>query len=365
MSSPEELDHRLMGVALRCARSGRPSPNPHVGAVVARGSSIVSTGYHRRAGEDHAEVMALRRAGRRAEGSTLYVTLEPCNHDGRTPPCTEAIMAARIARVVVGCRDPAPHVPGATRRLRRAGISVTLGCREPEASALIRDFTKHIREGLPYVILKAAITLDDKMATRTGASKWITGEAARRDAHRMRARADAILVGVGTCLADDPRLTVRAVRGRSPTRVVLDGRLRIAKDSWLVREPVPAGTWVFHGPRAPRGAKSELEAAGVRTIEVPRVGNRLDLEAVLRELASRNVVRLLVEGGPTVHSAMLKRGFVDEAALYVAPRFLADARAASFATGFEVSQIGDGFGITKPEYRALPPDFLIQGPLEK
>lgn len=362
----EELDRRMMERALRAGARGRPSPNPHVGAVVARGAEVIATGHHRRAGEPHAEVMALRRAGRRARGATLYVTLEPCNHFGRTPPCTDAILEAGVKRVVIGCPDPAPHVPGATRKLRRAGVAVTVGLCRDRAHALIADFEKHITTGIPFVTLKAAVTLDGRIATRTGDAKWITGERARREAHRLRDRSDAVLVGVGTVLADDCSLTVRHVRGRDPLRAVLDTELRTPPDARIVRQRSAAGTVVFHGPRAPEARRSALAEAGVELVEVPLAGEgRLDLVAVLRELGRRDVVRLLVEGGAQVHGALLDAGLVDRVAVFVAPRIVGDAGAPPLALGGGVARIADAWRIRDPEIRRLGHDVLVCGDLTK
>jgi diaminohydroxyphosphoribosylaminopyrimidine deaminase/5-amino-6-(5-phosphoribosylamino)uracil reductase len=348
-----------MDIALRAARDGHPSPNPHVGAVVVQDGEPIAIGHHERAGEAHAEVAALREAGSRARGATLYVTFEPCNHFGRTPPCTEAIERSGVARVVIGCRDPAPHVPGAVERLRSAGIEVIVGVREARARALIADFTKHIVSGLPYVVLKAAVTLDGRMATRTGDSKWITGEAARKHAHRLRAAADAILIGKGTVLADDPELTVRMVKGRDPLRVVLDTHLSLPPTARLARP----GTLVFHGPDAPAGARERLLAQGVELCPAPCGPDGLALRAVLEVLGKRDVVRLLVEGGPRIHGALLGAGLCDHASIFVAPRIVGDGEAPSLASGLRVDRIADAFRLGAPRVRRFGEDVLFDGPL--
>lgn len=363
MSAARDLDRRMMGIALRLARKGRPSPNPHVGAVVVRDGRVIGKGHHERAGEAHAEVVALRDAGEGARGATLYATFEPCNHHGRTPPCTEAIIEAGIARVVVGCTDPAPHVPGAAERLRRAGIHVDVGMRQDEAEALVADFAKHIRTGLPWVVLKAAVTLDGRMATRTGDSKWITGERARKEAHRMRARSDAVLVGVGTVLADDPELTVRHVRGVHPRRVVLDTALRTPPGARLLRAPASTPPLLLHGPDAPRERRSALEGAGAEVVQVPLSGSRIDVHEALRQVGARGVVRLLVEGGPTVHGALLDAGQADEAAVFVAPRIIGSARAPAFAAGLGAERVADAWRVRSPHIRRLGVDVLVRGPL--
>lgn len=360
----DRTDRRLMGRALRVGAHGRPSPNPHVGAVVARRGEVIATGYHRRAGEAHAEVMALERAGRRARGATLYVTFEPCNHFGRTPPCTDAIIDAGIGRVVIGCPDPAPHVPGATRKLRRAGIDVTVGVERDRAHALIADFEKHFTTGVPFVTLKAAVTLDGRIATRTGDSKWITGERARREAHKLRDRHDAVLVGVGTVLADDPRLTVRHVRGTDPLRAVADRDLRTPPDAALLRAGSAAPTLLFHGPRAAASRKRALRDAGAELVQVPaRRGGGVDLGAVLRELGERDVVRLLVEGGAALHGALLDQGLADRAAVFVAPRILGDSQAVPLAAGRGADTIREAWSLRSAHVSRLGADVLISGDL--
>jgi diaminohydroxyphosphoribosylaminopyrimidine deaminase / 5-amino-6-(5-phosphoribosylamino)uracil reductase len=357
------LDRHMMALALRLAERGRPSPNPHVGAVVARDGAVVATGYHHRAGAAHAEIDALDKLGGRAEGTTLYVTLEPCNHHGRTGPCAEAVIAAGVRRVVIGCEDRIPGHGGGAERLRAAGIDVTLGVRRAEAEALIADFSKHALRKLPFVTLKAAVTLDGRMATRTGDSRWITGEPARRHAHRMRDRSDAIMVGVGTVLADDPALTVRHVRGRDPVRVVLDSTLLTPEQARVLGAGSSAPTWIFHARGADAGRYAALRRADAELIEVPRADAGLDLDAVMRELARRDVVRLLVEGGPTLHGALLDRGLVDHVAVFVAPRLLNDAGALPLSIGRPRARMLDALSLQHPRVRKLGDDVLIEGAL--
>jgi diaminohydroxyphosphoribosylaminopyrimidine deaminase/5-amino-6-(5-phosphoribosylamino)uracil reductase len=356
------FDAAMMARALREARKGSPSPNPHVGAVITRGKRIIAVGHHERCGGPHAEIDALQRAGARARGATLYVTFEPCNHHGRTGPCTEAIIAAGLARVVVGCADPAPHKPGSRARLRRAGVAVEIGVRKAEAEALIADFAKHMLRKLPYVTLKAAVTLDGRMAARSGESKWITSEAARRQAHRMRANSDAVLVGVETVLHDDPELSVRLVRGKHPLRVVLDSRLRTPERSKLARVTPELRTLIFHGPRASKQKRARLAARGVELFEVGYdARGRLHLRDVLRELARRDVVRLLVEGGSRVHGALLDAGLVDRVAVFVAPRLLGDAAARPLADRGRALTLAQALALESLDVQRFGPDLLIEG----
>lgn len=362
---PGAFDWKMMGLALRAARRGRPSPNPHVGAVVARDGDVIAVDHHRRAGMAHAEVGALDSAGGGAQGATLYVTFEPCNHQGRTGPCTVTIIRAGVARVVIGCRDPAPHVPGAIDRLRAAGIEVTVGVREREARQLIVDFAKHITTGLPYVTLKAAVTLDGRTATATGDSRWITGERARREAHRLRDRHDAVLVGVGTVLADDPRLTVRWIRGVDPLRIVLDPALRIPSDARLLTTDSRLPALIAHAPDAPAERVRALQQAGAELVEVPRAERGLELASALRLLGERGVVRLLVEGGATVHGALLEAGLADAAAIFVAPRILGDPTATPLAAAGTVERVSEAWHMREPRVRRLGPDVLFAGALAK
>lgn len=357
-----DLDLAFMDRALREARKGHPSPNPHVGAVIARGSELLAVGHHARCGGPHAEVVALQRAGARARGATLYVSFEPCNHHGRTGPCTEAIIAAGIARVVIGSIDPAPHVPGSSARLRRAGISVSVSERQTAAEAMVADFTKFMRSRLPHVTLKAAITLDGRIATQSGDSKWITSPAARRHAHRLRSQADAVLVGISTVLADDPELNVRLVRGPNPLRVVLDARLRLPPASKLAKTTPTLRTLVFHGPAAKQQSRQRLLNQGVELVEVGLDAHgRLRLRSVLRELARRDVVRLLVEGGSRVHGAFLDGNFADSVAIFIAPRILGDAAAVPLAAGKRKLRIAQAIELETPTVRRFGDDVLIEG----
>lgn len=322
--APPTDDERFMDVALQQAKSGRPSPNPHVGAVVVNNGEVVAQAHHEKAGGDHAEVAALKVAKDAAKGSSLYVTLEPCNHEGRTPPCTDAIIAAKVARVVIGCRDPNPHVEGkGLERLKAAGIEVVLGVREEKAQKVIAPWAKHITLGLPYVSLKLALSLDGRIATRTGESKWVTGPDARAKVHLLRSRNDAISIGIGTAIADDPRLTVRDAPGESPLRVVFDTKLRTPMGSRLVQTAREIPTMVLCGPEAPPDLEAELVQAGVEVLRTAQSAEgRLDVLTALRVLAQRNVVSLMVEGGAELAGSFLAGRFADELHVFVAPILL-------------------------------------------
>lgn len=323
-STARSDDERWMDVALVHGRSGTPSPNPHVGAVVVANGELVSVGHHERAGAEHAEAVALRTAGVRAAGATLYVTLEPCNHHGRTPPCTDAIVSSKIARVVIGTRDPNPHVDGhGIERLRAAGIEVVLGVRETESQALVAPWVKHVTTGLPFVALKLALSLDGRIATRTGVSKWVTGPDARAKVHALRSSHDAIAVGIGTALADDPRLTVRDVAGTSPARVVFDTKLRLPTSSRLAQTAKEVPVLVLCGYDADARLEDELATLGVEVIRGPvSTEGRLDAAAALRALAQRGFVSVMVEGGAELAGSLFAGRLADELHAFVAPILL-------------------------------------------
>jgi diaminohydroxyphosphoribosylaminopyrimidine deaminase/5-amino-6-(5-phosphoribosylamino)uracil reductase len=315
-------EERYMRLALaEAARGlGRTAPNPAVGAVLVRDGRVVGRGFHARAGGPHAEIEALRVAGPKARGADLYTTLEPCSHHGRTPPCSLAVIEAGVARVFVGSRDPNPLVDGkGSARLRRAGVAVVAGPLRAECDALNAPWARFIASGRPYVTLKVAATLDGRIATRAGDSRWVSGPAARAWVHRLRDQVDAVLVGRGTAQADDPRLTARLPGGggRDPLRVVLDTGLSLPAGLRLFRQRSSARTLVFH-------ASPRVRALGPRVDlqRVPRAPGGLELGAVLSSLGARGVVHLLVEGGGAVAASFLAAGLVDRLALVLAPRVL-------------------------------------------
>ncbi len=320
-------DRFYMGLALELARRGEgaTSPNPLVGCVVVRDGRVVGRGYHARAGGPHAEVLALAEAGDAARGADLYVTLEPCAHHGRTPPCVGRVIAAGVGRVVIAMGDPNPRVAGrGERQLRRAGIRVTTGVREEEARRLNEAFCLSITAGRAFVHLKLAATLDGRLATRTGDSRWVTGAASRERVHRLRARCGAVLVGAGTARADDPRLTVRlpGQPERPVLRAVLSSRLDLPDTLRLVADGEASRTVLFHGPGAPGDRRRRFAARGVRLVEVPRLGDGLDLQRVLTALYDLGRMEVLVEGGAVTAQRFLDQGLVDRFHLFLAPRLL-------------------------------------------
>ena len=318
MSRIGKADQRFMAMALRLARRARRRtwPNPMVGAVVVKRGRVVAGGYHQRAGRPHAEAEALDRAGRRARGADLYVTLEPCHRTGRTGPCTDLIKAAGIRRVVVGTKDPNPKESGrGLAVLRRSGIKVIAGVLEDECRALNEVYNVFITKRRPFILVKAAVSLDGRMAAYSGDARWISGKESRRHAHRLRAQADAVLVGAGTVRKDDPSLNVRHVPGRNPAVVVLDSDLKISGRARVFRVRRGAPVWVY-------SRKTDKQIAGAQIIEVAGRGDLLDLRAVFRDLFKRGVHSLLVEGGSAVIGSLLRAKLVDRLDLQLAPRLL-------------------------------------------
>ncbi len=311
-----------MACRLAAKAAGRTSPNPLVGAVLVSGKKIIATGYHRFAGGDHAEIVALKRAGSRAQGATLYINLEPCSHYGRTPPCTATLISAGIKEVVAGMTDPNPLVAGrGFRQLRRAGIRVTSGLLEDECRLLNEAFIKYITRRLPFVILKLAATLDGKIAAASGDAHWISGSASRKRVHQLRNQVDAVLVGAETVATDDPQLTCRIAGGRNPWRIVLDGRLRIPLSARFLRHSDDK-TIVVTGDTAPSRKVRALEAAGVHVWQFSLRGGEIHWPSLLRRLAESGIVSLLVEGGATVAASALKARAVDKILFFYAPKIL-------------------------------------------
>jgi diaminohydroxyphosphoribosylaminopyrimidine deaminase/5-amino-6-(5-phosphoribosylamino)uracil reductase len=319
-------DHSCMARALQLAERGLYStdPNPRVGCVLFRNGETVGEGWHVRAGEPHAEVHALAAAGAQARGATAYVTLEPCSHHGRTPPCADALIAAGVSRVVVAMTDPNPLVAGqGLQALRAAGIAVTEGVLTAQAERLNCGFVKRMRSGLPWVRVKLAMSLDGRTAMASGESRWITGTEARADVQRLRARSSAILSGIGTVLADDPSLNVRLDEStRQPLRVILDSQLRIPATARLL--DLPGETLIMTGS-ADSARSAALQRGHVSVAVLPMQGGRLDLRAMLRNLAERGMNEVHVEAGATLNGALLAAGLVDELVIYLAPHLMGDA----------------------------------------
>ncbi|OIQ58407.1 riboflavin biosynthesis protein RibD [Moorella thermoacetica] len=363
-------DAVFMARALELARQGlgRTSPNPAVGAVIVRDGRVVGEGYHRKAGTPHAEIHALRAAGEKARGATLYVTLEPCCHYGRTPPCTGAIIAAGIKRVVAAMADPNPRVAGGGfRALSQAGIEVETGLLADEARRLNEAFIKYITTGRPWVTLKMALTLDGKIATRTGAARWITGPAARERAHELRDIHDAVLVGIGTVLADDPELTTRLPdgRGRDAIRVILDSHLRLPLSARVVNLQSEAPTLVVTTPSAPAAARKNLEARGVEVLILPEEDGRVAWQPLLAELSRRQVTSILVEGGAEVNATALAAGVVDKVVAFIAPKIFGGREAPAPVGGRGVADPATAWRLEKLAVERCGEDIMLSGYLLK
>lgn len=361
----EELFMRR-ALELACRGLGRTSPNPAVGAVIVKDQEIVGEGYHEKAGTPHAEVHALRQAGERARGATLYVTLEPCCHYGKTPPCTEALIAAGIKRVVAAMLDPNPKVAGGgIRRLREAGIEVRVGLLEAEARRLNEAFCKYITTGVPWVTLKMALTLDGKIATRTGASRWISSEVSRLKAHELRNTHDAVLVGIGTVLADDPELTTRIPGGRDAVRIILDSRLRLPLKARVVNLTSSAPTLVATTEQAPKERQEELARAGVEVVVLPAVEGKVSWPALLTTLAKRQITSILVEGGAEVNASALAWGVVDRVVAFIAPKIFGGKEAPSPVAGLGVAHPDEAWRLEKVEVERLGEDVMLTGLVKK
>jgi len=363
----EDFDVRMMKRAIRLASKGRTSPNPQVGAVVVKRGETVGEGYHEACGGPHAEVHALADAGARAEGSDLYVTLEPCNHQGRTPPCTAAIVKAGIRRVFIGHADPDPHVAGGgSEQLEALGIEVTSHVAAEACRRFYEAYDVHRTKGRPHVTLKAGMTLDGKVATRTGHSRWITGPDARRAVHRLRHRLDAILVGIGTVLADDPQLTTRLPRGKGhdPVRVIVDSRGRTPPNAKVIVHQSDAPTLIAHTKTGAK-AVARLERPGVEGLRCRSRQGRVDLADMMRKLATRGIVSLLAEGGGEIHWSLLDAELVDEVMLFVAPLIVGGKDAVPVVGGDGVETMPEAFALRDLRVRRLGPDLVLRGRVGK
>jgi len=355
-----------MALALREAKRGRgrTSPNPMVGCVIVRRGEVVGVGHHSRVGAAHAEIAALRRAGPEARGADVYVNLEPCDHEGRTGPCTEALIQAKVRRVVVGIKDPNPLVNGrGLRRLRRAGIVVETGVLADECRHLNEAFELAMRRSRPLVVAKIAQSLDGRVATRQGESQWITGAKARQAGHRLRNELDAIVVGVGTVLADDPRLTCRVRGGRDPIRIILDTHARTSPRANVVRasKRSKAPTWIFVGPEASSRRRAALERAGAQVTATRLKGGRIALLPLLETLHQRQLVSLLVEGGPSVLGSFFDAERVDKIHAFVAPMVIGGTDALSSVGARGVAQLRNSSRLQRVQFERLGDDLHIVG----
>jgi len=363
-------DIEIMQTALELAAKGRgyTSPNPMVGAVLVKDGRIVGRGYHEAVGKAHAEVNAIAAAGSLAAGAVMYVTLEPCNHQGRTPPCTEKIVAAGVKEVVVAMRDPNPHVAGGgIAYLANRGIKVRVGVCQTEAEKLNESFIKFVTIGRPFVMLKFAATLDGRIATRSGDSRWVTGPAARTFVHRLRHGADAVMVGIETVRRDDPSLTTRleGEDGKDPIRVILDTRLSISEDASILRLKSDSATIIITGAGGAEEKKSRLAKMGARVVEAPLKEGRIDLDKLMDRLASDGITSLLIEGGAAVGASALKAGIVDKVFFFYAPKILGGDDGVPICRGAGPEWMRECVPVRDIEVRRFGDDVLIEGYIDK
>jgi diaminohydroxyphosphoribosylaminopyrimidine deaminase/5-amino-6-(5-phosphoribosylamino)uracil reductase len=359
-------DEKWMKRALRLAEAGRgrTSPNPMVGAVLVKRGKVVGEGYHAKIGEAHAEIIALRQAGKGARGAVLYLNLEPCTHFGRTPPCVPQVIKAGLRRAVIGMEDPNPLVNGkGIEALRKSGLDVKVGVLGKECRKLNEAFCKYILKRQPFVALKVAATLDGKIAARNGDSKWISGEASRRLVHRLRGRVDGVLVGIGTVLRDDPLLTARTKKGKEPYRIVLDSRLKIPEDA-KVFEHSPSEVILATTRSAPHGKIERLERKGVQVLIMDSKEGKVDLKACLNKLGEIGLMSILVEGGSKINGSFLDEGLIDKFFLFLSPKWLGDPQAPGIFGGRGVSSLKEAVELKETKTRRIGEDIFVEGYLE-
>jgi len=359
-------EETYMRLAIRLAKKarGKTSPNPLVGAVVVKGDEVVGKGFHRQAGKPHAEVVALNDAGEKAKGGDLYVNLEPCNHYGRTPPCTRTIIDRGIKRVFVGMNDPNKAVEGGGGGcLRDNQIFVKTGVLKEECEKLNEVYIKYITEGRPFVIIKSAASLDGKIATRVGDTRWITNERSREFSHKLRSEVDGILVGIGTVLADDPRLTTRLSRRKckDPVRVVVDSRLKIPLRARVLSSESKAGTIIAATEYADREKMRKLEELGVKVLIVDTKDDLVDLEKLMYELGKLGVTSLLIEGGAEINASSFNNGIVDKVLFFYAPKIIGGINAVSLVGGEGAERLSDATIVKDIRVRRFGDDILVEG----
>ena len=363
----KDRHEKFMKAALGFARKGlgKTSPNPAVGAVIARRGQVVAAGFHRKAGGAHAEVEALNQLrGKARRGDTLYVTLEPCNHFGRTPPCTQAILEKGIRKVVVGMRDPNPHVTGGgCDYLSGQGVEVVTGVLEEECRRLNEWFVTYVTKGRPFVIAKTALTLDGWTATSTGHSRWVTNERSREWVHRLRHQVDGILVGVGTVMADDPLLNTRLKKGRGkdPVRIIVDTHLRIPVNARVLAHPHESETLIAVSEDVPSRRIERLRTKGISFLVCPKKEGRIDLIALMDMLGKRSITSVLLEGGATLMGAMIREKLVDKFCIFKAPKILGGSDGRPMALGQGPSKMDQSIPLKDIRIKRFGDDLLITG----
>lgn len=362
-------DEKFMAVAIELAKKGlgRTNPNPVVGAVIVKNGKIIGKGYHSKAGLPHAEIMAIRNAERSARNSTLYVTMEPCTHYGRTPPCADSIISAGIRKVVIGMIDPFRLNNGrGIKQLFKSGVAVKLGVLEKEIRALNKYFIKYCRTGNPYVILKAGMSVDGKIATSTGQSRYITSEKSRLYVHRMRCLVDAILVGVNTIISDDPKLNVRHCKCyRQPDIVIMDSDLRIPVGAKVFDREVKRKIFIATANRKKRNKLDFLRQQGGEIVFTKKKSGMLDIRDLVMKLKSRNVTSVLIEGGSSVNSSAVNAGIVDSVAFFISPKIIGGENSFSVIGGKGVRYLKNAIELKNIKIKRLGEDILIEGDIVK
>lgn len=363
-----EQDIAYMKLALELAEKGRGAvaPNPMVGAVIVKDGRIIGSGYHEKIGEGHAEVNAFRSATEDVAGATIYVTLEPCSHYGKTPPCADKIIEKKIARVVIAALDPNPLVSGrGVKKILDAGIEVVTGVLADESIRLNEVFMKYIVKKEPFVVMKVAMSLDGKIATRTGESKWITGEPAREQVHRLRSALSGIMVGVQTVIADDPQLTARIPNGKNPVRIIVDSTLRIPLDANVLKNQDLAKTIIGTTAKADREKAALLEQAGIELVTVPEKDGTTDLSALMKILGESGIDSILLEGGATLNFAALDAGIVDKVQIYIAPKLIGGSTSKTPVGGKGIDKLSDAFKVKELTATLVGQDVLLEGYIAK
>jgi diaminohydroxyphosphoribosylaminopyrimidine deaminase/5-amino-6-(5-phosphoribosylamino)uracil reductase len=356
-------DEYWMEKALRLAEKGRgrTSPNPMVGAVLVKDGKIIGKGFHAKAGEAHAEIVAIQKTGKEAKGAILYLNLEPCAHYGKTPPCAPQVIEAGIKGVVIGMEDPNPLVKGrGIEILKRAGLNVQVGILEKECRRLNEAYCKYISRKEPFVILKVAATLDGKIATQNGESKWISGEASRHFVHKLRDQVDGVLIGIGTVLRDDPLLTARIRGGRDPYRIVLDSRLRIPEEAKVIGAS-PSRVIIATTKLAPKDKIVRLEKLGVQILILNAKEGRVHLKSCLSKLGEMGMSSLLLEGGSQVNGSFLDEGLIDKFLFFLSPKWVGDQEALGIFSGKGVANLQEAVGLKEIKTRRMGEDILLEG----
>lgn len=360
-------DDFYMDFAIKLALKGegKVNPNPLVGAVIVKNNKIIGSGYHEQYGKEHAERNAVKSCNKNMEGSTIYVTLEPCFHFGRQPPCVDMIIEKKIRRVVIGMIDPNPLVSGKSiEKLRENNIEVTVGVREKECKKLNEIFIKYITSKIPFVLLKAGMSLDGKIATYTGESKWITCEESRKDAHNLRNKLYAIMVGINTVILDDPELTCRIKGGRNPIKIIVDSSLRIPIDSKVVKIN-PYLTIIATTEKADENKKRILEDMGISIITTSLKNNKVDLSELLQAIGEKNIDSILIEGGSELNFSALEEGIVDKIRFYIAPKILGGDKSKSSIGGQGFSRLYDCINLNEISYKNINDDLIVEGYIKK